>query len=286
MLSREEYIEQAYFFKAMGERLPQNQPVQELLLQLKEEVLATTKLPLAIDYLLAELKHTGHIHSAMARLGHYFTPFQTYLIKAAEDDRGRFDMRVAVEVLRFEAQYKAEQAPVQGLFVYQFEVISRNRLRYDHGLLAMSEDPIYDADWKQFIRAARLQIGIVDLADLIYVRSAEYQRRRRQPPPDDLPDIAQQSRDLPVLFGEKEGRIALANRRKEPLFFFAALQRQLGYPIVPRPKPIDTTPELVPQLMRRMERLEVRLKLVEEENKGGIDITRFYEGKLPPALEE
>jgi hypothetical protein len=91
---------------------------------------------------------------------------------------------------------------------------------------------------------------------------------------------------LPVLFGEKEGRIALANRRKEPLFFFAALQRQLGYPIVPRPQPIDNTPDLLPQLMRRMERLEVRLKLIEEENKGGIDITRFYEGKALPPPEE
>jgi hypothetical protein len=288
MLPREEYIEQAYFFKAMGERLPRNQPLQELLLQLKEEALATTNLPMALDYLLAELKHTGQIHSAMAKLEHYFTPFQTYLVKAAEDDRGRFDMRVAVEVLRFEAQYKADQASVQGLFVYQFEVISRNRLRYDHGLLAMSGDPIYDADWKQFIRSTRLQIGIVDLADLIYVRSAEYQKRRHreQPPADELPEEVQESRELPVLFGEKEGRIALANRRKEPLFFFAALQRQLGYPIVPRPQPIDNTPDLLPQLMRRMERLEVRLKLIEEENKGGIDITRFYEGKAIPPPEE
>lgn len=283
MLPREEYIEQAYFFKAIGERLPQNTPVQDLLEQLKEESLATTNLPLAIDFMLAELKHTGNIHSAMARLTHYFTPFQTYLVKAAEDDTGRFDMRVAFEVLRFEAQYKADGAPVQGLFVYQFEVISRNRLRYDHGLLAMSEDPIYDSDWKQFIRAARLQIGIVDLADLIYVRSAEYQKRRRQQPEDDLPDLLE-ARDLPVLFGEKEGRIALANRRKDPLFFFAALQRQLGYPLVPRPKPIDNTPELLPQLLRRMERLEVRLKLIEEENKGGIDITKFY-GQNPPLRE-
>jgi hypothetical protein len=283
MLPREEYIEQAYFFKAIGERLPQNSPVQDLLEQLKEEALATTNLPLALDFMLAELKHTGNIHSAMARLAHYFTPFQTYLVKAAEDDTGRFDMRVAFEVLRFEAQYKADGAPVQGLFVYQFEVISRNRLRYDHGLLAMSEDPIYDADWKQFIRAARLQIGIVDLADLIYVRSAEYQKRKRQQQEDDLPDLLE-ARDLPVLFGEKEGRIALANRRKDPLFFFAALQRQLGYPLVPRPKPIDNTPELLPQLLRRMERLEVRLKLIEEENKGGIDITKFY-GQNPPLNE-
>jgi hypothetical protein len=279
MLSREEYIEQAYFFRMLGERLPQNQPMQELLSQLQEEVLATTNLPKALDFMLAELKHTGNIHSAMARMSHYFTPFQTYLMQAAEDDRSRFDMRMGVEILRFEAQYKGEGASVQGLFLYQFEVLSRHRLRYDRGLSAMADDPIYDAQWKEFIRATRLQIGIVDLADLVYVRSEEYQRRRNYG--EESPDAP----EMPVLFGEKEGRIALANRRKDPLYFFAALQRQLNYPAVPRPKPIDNTPDLIPALARRLERLEVRLKLLEEEGKGGIDITKFYDPKNLPPLE-
>ena len=88
--------------------------------------------------------------------------------------------------------------------------------------------------------------------------------------------------NCPVLFGEKEGRIALANRAKDPLFLFAALQRHLGYPQVPRPKPVDETPALIPQLMRRVERLETRTKLLEEEQRGGIDITRFYNS--PDAL--
>lgn len=281
MLSPEEYIEQAYFFRMLGERLPQNQPMQELLSQLQEEVLATTNLPKALDFMLAELKHTGSVHSAMARLPHYFTPFQTYLIQAAEDDRGRFDMRVAVEVLRFEAQYKSQLTSVQGLFFYQFEVLSRNRLRYDRGLAAMAADPAYDNEWKQFIRLMRLQIGIVDLADLVYVRSAEYQRRQALGEEDSASDPASPA----VLFGEKEGRIALANRRKDPLYFFAALQRQLGYPPVPRPKRVDDSLDLIPQLLRRMERLEVRLKLIEEENKGGIDITKFYNPKNLPLDE-
>lgn len=281
MLSPEEYIEQAYFFRMLGERLPQNQPMQELLSQLQEEVLATTNLPKALDFMLAELKHTGSVHSAMARLPHYFTPFQTYLIQAAEDDRGRFDMRVAVEVLRFEAQFKSQLTSVQGLFFYQFEVLSRNRLRYDRGLAAMAADPAYDNEWKQFIRLMRLQIGIVDLADLVYVRSAEYQRRQALGEEDSASDPASPA----VLFGEKEGRIALANRRKDPLYFFAALQRQLGYPPVPRPKRVDDSLDLVPQLLRRMERLEVRLKLIEEENKGGIDITKFYNPKNLPLDE-
>lgn len=269
LLAREEYIEQAYLFRMLGERLPQNQPMQELLAQIKDEVLVTTNLPKALDFMLAELKHTGNVHSAMARMPHYFTAFQTYLMQAAEDDRSRFDMRVAVEILRFEAQYKADGASVQGLFFYQFETLSRNRLRYDRGLAAMAEDPVYPPEWKQFIRWTRLNIGIVDLADLVYVRSEEYVRREG-------PAETAEGEPKPPLFGQKEGRIALANRRKEPMYFFAALQRQLGYPPVPRPKPVDTTADLIPQLLRRMERVEFRLKLLEEENKGGIDITKFY----------
>lgn len=281
MLSPEEYIEQAYFFRMLGERLPQNQPMQELLSQLQEEVLATTNLPKALDFMLAELKHTGSVHTAMAKLPHYFTPYQTYLVQAAEDDRSRFDMRVAVEVLRFEAQFKSQSPQVQALFFFQFEVLSRNRLRYDKGLEAMAADPAYCQDWKQFIRLLRLQIGIVDLADLVYVRSAEYQRRKALGDADDEPAAP----EVPVLFGEKEGRIALANRRKDPLYFFAALQRQLGYPGVPRPVPIDSTAEVIPQMLRKIERMEVRIKLLEEEAKGGIDITKYYNPKNLPPLD-
>jgi hypothetical protein len=83
--------------------------------------------------------------------------------------------------------------------------------------------------------------------------------------------------DAPVLFGEREGRIALANRRKDPLFLFSSLHRQLGYPEVPRQKPADRQQDLLPQLARRLEQLEARLKLLEEEQRGGLDLTRFYE---------
>ena len=44
-------------------------------------------------------------------------------------------------------------------------------------------------------------------------------RRRTVAPPE-----------KPMLFGEKEGKIAWANRKKDPLYLFAALQRHLGYP--------------------------------------------------------
>ena len=131
MLSHEEYVEQAYLFRALGERLPENVPVQELMLQIKNELLATTRLPMAIDFMLAELKHLGTMSSAMARLPHYFTPYQTYVISEAEAERGRFDIRVAVEILRHEAEFRSKGGSPQGVFLYQFECLSRNRLKYD-----------------------------------------------------------------------------------------------------------------------------------------------------------
>jgi hypothetical protein len=281
LLDRDEYIEQAHFFRALGERLPQNMPLQELLGQLRDEVLSTTKLPLALDFLLGELKHRGEISSGMKKISHYFTTFQTYVVSEGENERGRFDMRVAFEILRYEAEYRAAGASRPGTFMYQFEALCRNRLRYEKGLDAMAEDPIYDDDWRQWLATVRRQVGIVDLADLVYVRSQHYANDR-------IRRFGELDTHEPILFGEKEGKIALANRRKDPLHLFSALQRHLGYPPVPRPKPIDETPQLIPQLMRRMERLETRMKLLEDEQRGGIDLTRFYmppgrllDGKLP-----
>ena len=86
MLDREEYVEQAHLFHVVAERMRQNMAVQELLLSLKEEILATTRLPLAMDYLAAELKLIGVFSTAMAKLPHYFTPFQTFVVAEAEDD--------------------------------------------------------------------------------------------------------------------------------------------------------------------------------------------------------
>ena len=80
----------------------------------------------------------------------------------------------------------------------------------------------------------------------------------------------------PVLFGEKEGKIALANRRKDPLFLFSALARHLGYPSVPRQKQERSADQIVLVMQRRVERLETRIKLLEEELRGGINLARFY----------
>lgn len=269
-LDPEEYIEQAYLFRALAERLPENYTVQDLLQQVKQELLSTTRLPMAIDFLLAELKHAGTMASAMARLPHYFAPFQTYVVREAESEIGRFDMRIAVDILRSEAEYRSRSPRPQGLFLFQLECLCRNRLKYDPGLSAMAEDPLFDDDWKEWIYIVRAQMGLVDFAELIYARSQFYWNSRASfgetPPPE-----------RPVLFDVKEGRIAWANVRKDPVFLFLALQRHLGYPPVPRPKKTDQAPNLIPQLQAKIDRLETRLKLLEEDTKkGGIDITKFY----------
>jgi hypothetical protein len=269
-LDHEEYVEQAYFFRTLRDRVGQAMSTQELLTAIRHEVLATTKLPMALDFMADELRLTGGFATAMARLPHYFTPFQTYVVAEAERPEGRFDFQIALEILQREAEYRAKDATRQGCFVYQFETLCRNRLGYDAGLEAISGDPIYDDDWREWVLTVRRQIGIIDFADMIYVRSEHYRR-----PPDEPP--------RPILFGKKEGQIALANRRKDPLYLFSALQRHLGYPTVPRPKPGAQTQELLPGLIRRVDRLETRIKLLEEELRGGINIARFYG---PPKDEE
>ncbi len=279
MLDREEYIEQAYLFRSFAERIAAGVAAQEALVAIGQEVLATSKLPMALDYLVGELKLVGTLSTAMSRLPHYFTAFQTFVMRQAEHEGGRFDMRTALAMLEREAAYRAEGATPQGLFLYRFECLSRNRLDYGHGLAAVAADDIFSADWKAWIETVARQVGLIDLADLVYVRSPEYWRLEKRdallagrPAPEP---------DRPILFGEKEGRIARANRGKDPLFFFAALQRQLGYPVIPRiknPVPSAESPAL---LARRLERLEMRVKLLEEENRGGIDLSRFDPKQFP-----
>ncbi len=284
MLDREEYIEQAYLFRSFGERITAGIAAQEALVAIGQEVLATSKLPMALDYLVGELKLVGTLSTAMARLPHYFTAFQTFVIAQAEQEGGRFDMRTALAMLEREATYRAETASPQGLFLYRFECLSRNRLDYGHGLAAAATDDIFSADWRTWIGTVARQVGLIDLADLVYVRSPEYWRLEKreallagEPVPEP---------DRTILFGEKEGRIARANRGKDPLFFFAALQRQLGYPAVPRPAPATPAAESPALLARRLERLEMRVKLLEEESRGGIDLSRFDPKNFSPPRDE
>lgn len=270
-LDREEYIEQAYFFRVVRERLDENVPAQEILATIHEEILSTTKLPLAIEFLKGEILHTGRLSSGMAHLVHYFTPFQTFVISQAEEDRSRFNQKTAFEVLQYEAQYRANSPTPSGLFVYQFESISRNKLGYDRGMESIALDPMYDEQWREWILRARLQLGALDFADLMYLSSEEFvnDTRRTTGKPDFQPSHV-------ILFGAKEGRIAKANRGKEPLYMFAALQRQLGYPTVPRVRPPFGAERELPALQAKISQLEKRLHLVESELKGNLDLSQFY----------
>jgi hypothetical protein len=269
VLEREEYIEQSYFFRTFRERVAANQPAQEILARVHEEILATTRLPLAIQFLSTELKHTGVLSSGFARLGHYFTPFQAFVLRQTEEEGRRFTLETALLILERLAAYLAGQPSPQGLFVYQFESLSRNRLGYDRGLEAMAGDPFYDADWQAYLQWLRGQVGVIEFADLIYLRSELYVKEQRRQAPGYEPPV-------PVLFGEKEGRIARANSGRDPLYLFAALQRHLGYPAVPRPRAPDDTANRLETLKAQVRELEKRVKLVESEVRGQLDLSQFY----------
>ena len=79
-----------------------------------------------------------------------------------------------------------------------------------------------------------------------------------------------------VLFGSQEGRIAKANRGKDPLFMFGALQRQLGHPAVPRAKPKSIEPVIHPVLEQRLQRIEKSLQFLEGEMRGSFDLSKYY----------
>ena len=267
-LGREEYVEQAHLFRSLGERLARERAgAGSARHRSARKFSPRPSCRWRSTSCSAELRHAGVLGPAMARLTHYFTPFQAFVIQEAENERRRFDLRVGLEILRREAEYRAEAPTRQGLFLYQFEVLSRNRLGYDRGLEAVARDPAFDETWRDWILTVRRQIGMVDLADLIYVHSEYYHQRwkaaasepgRPRPRakrcaervPSEAGDVgaedgpARDARELAtqcvVLFGEREGRIALANRRKDPLYLFASLHRQLGYPEVPRPQIVET----------------------------------------------
>ena len=264
MLDKEEYVEQRFLFQTFLERLEDGYSAQEILYAMKSEILSTVKLPMAVDFLLAEIKLKGVMADAMAVMSHYFTPFQTFVVREAEREGGRFDFKVALRILERLAGYLSENPTRQGVFFYQFETISRNRLGFDSALEAIATDPIYDEAWRHWINVIlRRQLGIIDFASLIYVRSEFY-----EPGPDEERETA--------LFAQREGRIAWASRHRDPTFLFAALNRHLGYPKVPRPVRAVEEENQVPALKRRITLLESRMQLLEEELKGGVNLERFY----------
>ena len=264
----DECIEQAYFFRNFRERVQENMPAQDVLSRIHQEVLTTTRLPLAIQFVATELKHSGRLSIGFGLLPHYFTAFQTFVMKQAEDEKQRLTMPIALLILEREATYKASNPTPAGLFVYQFETIARNRLGYDEGLKAVALDPIYGPDWAAYIDMVRRQAGVVDFCDLVYLRSVLYVTDQRRTNRDYMPPV-------PPLYGDREGKIANASRGRDPLYLFAALQRQLNYPEVPRLKPRDDLSMKLETLTLKLRELETRLRLVESEARGTFDPTQF-----------
>lgn len=279
VLEREEYVEQAYLFRTVRERLGDNQAAQDIFHRVGEELLSSTRLPYAVQFVASELKHTGLVANGFAKLPHYFTAFQAFVVKQAEDAKSRFPMPTAFLVLEREAAYRAEKPTKPGLFVYQFETISRNRLGYLDGLEAMTLDPFYDADWKAYFDTLRKNVGEIDFCDLVYLRSELYANEERRKNATFVPP-------LPTIFGEKEGKIAKASRNRDPLYLFAALQRQLGYPEVPRYKIRDEASTKLEIIQTKLRELEMRIKLAEGELRGNIDLSQFGKPDLLKDDEE
>jgi hypothetical protein len=279
ILDREEYIEQAYFFRVFRERIASNFPAQEVLEQVHQEILSTTRLPFAIQFLATELKHSGLLSAGFDRLAHYFTPFQTFVIRQTEKQGLRFNIETALLVLEREALFRADKPTQPGLFVYQFEVLSRNRLGYDEGLSAMASDGFFEGSWREYMELVRRQMGMVDFADLIYLRSEFYLLEQRR-------HNASYEPPVPALFGEKEGKIAKANLGRDPLYLFAALQRQLDYPEVPRFKPRDDLEAKLEALQAKFRDLEMRVKLMESEMRGQVDLSEFGKPEYLPGKDE
>ena len=104
----EEYIEQAYFWSTFHERLLDGMPAQEIIVQVYEEILSTTKLPMALDFLVGEIRHKGLLSDGMQMMPHYFTPFQSFIMAKAEDETVKFDLLIALKILQHEAEYRPQ----------------------------------------------------------------------------------------------------------------------------------------------------------------------------------
>jgi hypothetical protein len=272
-LDRDEFVEQAYFFRVFRERLAENMAAQDVLARIHEEILTTTRLPMAIQFLATDMKHSGVLSAGLARLPHYFTPFQAFVVQQSELDGFRFTIAEALLVLEREAAYKAGTPTKPGLFVYQFETICRNRLGYMDGVTAMGGDPFFDDPWRHYLDTVRRQVGVVDFAELVYLRSELYVADQRRRDSTYNPPIA-------PLFEEKEGKIAKASLSRDPLFLFAALQRQLNYPEVPRPRPKDDALSRFDAISVKLREMEARMRLLEGELRGSVDLSEFGKPEL------
>ena len=59
------------------------------------------------------------------------------------------------------------------------------------------------------------------------------------------------------------------------MFLFAALQRQLGYPEVPKPRPRDDISTQLEMLKVKFREMDARLRIAESELRGTFDPMKF-----------
>ena len=126
----------------------------------------------------------------------------------------------------------------------------------------MVEMQIVNAVFREFVDS--LEPRFEALLAMKPVRYASLPRQK----PDWVPNH-------PALFGEKEGKIAKASRGRDPLYLFAALQRQLGYPEVPKTRERNDLTTKLDIILNKLRELETRLKLAEGELRGNVDLSQF-----------
>ena len=122
----------------------------------------------------------------------------------------RFSMEQALLILEREAKYKSEnpaRRPVH--FPVRVSVAKPAGLHPGTGA-AMSADPLYTEDWRDYILMLQTRLGDVDFAKPHPSYYAHFVKERRKTNPEFEPKY-------PTLFGEREGKIARANRGRDPV---------------------------------------------------------------------
>ena len=142
------YVEQAYFFRTFLKRMADNMPAQEVLESLHQELLSSTRMPMAIQFLATEIKHSGLLATGLERLPHYFTKFQAFSSPEAEDEGRRIIMPTARSSSSRRRRNQAN--PDRPGCSSTSSKHSSEPPRYLDGIIAMEDDPLYDADWTEY----------------------------------------------------------------------------------------------------------------------------------------
>ena len=265
-LDREEYVEQAYFFQTLRERMQQDMSTQDLLVAIRQEILATTMLPFALDFMAGELRLTGGFATAMARLPHYFTPFQTYVVGEAEKAEGRFDFRIALEILQREVEYRAAGRRRKASSSISSRPSAATAWATTAAWRPSPPIAIFDENWREWILTVRRQVGLIDFG------------RHDLRPQRALSQDAGEGREAdPVRRKGGANRAGQSPQGSALSVFGAAAALGLSERAAAAARGHAAISSA--RLQQRVDRLETRVEAFEEELRGGINLSRFYAGK-------